>query len=91
MRVILKKGKIEEIDPLDPNSPRKVDIEETPLDFDSFQISYNSWGHIKIKGFNSKTSSPNEFEIEINDVLIIFDEKESKKLLNFIKKFKEVE
>jgi len=90
MVVILKKGKIEEINPLKPTSPKKVNVEETHLEFDSFQVSYNSWGRINLKGFNTRTSSSDETEIEINDVLIVLNREESKELWNFIKKIEEV-
>ena len=90
MVVILKKGKIEEVNPLKPNSPKKVNVEETHLEFEIFQVSYNSWGHINIKGFNNRISSSDETELEINDVSIVLNKKESEELWNFIKKIEEV-
>lgn len=90
MIVILKKGRVEKISPLKSTCPKKANIEETHFEFNSFQVSYNSWGRINIKGFNTQTSSSDETEKEINDISIILNREESKELWNFIKKIEEV-
>jgi len=98
MRIILKKGKIEQINPLNPNSPKKVNIEETYFDFNSFQIAYDSQEQINIEGSNFQISAtPNitgtetKTETEVNNILIILNNEETKKLINFIKKLKDNE
>ena len=59
--------------------------------YQNFQISFNSWGHITIRGFNSQIKPDDTENQYLDDILIILSVKEVQELVCFLKKiFKEI-
>lgn len=79
MHIILRKGETVE-------ENKKVIVNETHLEFKQFQVAYNNWGHITIRGFNSQiVPSKEETKGKLDDILIILSIAEVQELLKFIK------
>jgi len=83
MHIILRKGEVNTVS----EGSKKAIVNETHLEFKQFQIAYNSWGHLTIRGFNFQIvpSTKKEEKEKIEDILVILNIEETQKLLSFLR------
>ena len=76
MHIILRNGS--EI------AKNELEVKEKHSCFSHFQVSLNSWEHIVLRGFNYQYI-PNAESDGIEDIVIILNKDETKKLIDFIR------